>query len=199
MKRFLQAACGGLLAAAFALPAQTAVIDVNLQGKAGPGLLPGSENVPIIFGEVGSGGEFGTGIRYDDVTNMMTLNVNWGQGNNHNNLTGNVTVAHIHGPTPSSGPAAFLENAGVLINLHTLPGFNASRTNGGLTNGMVTLTEMQEAQLLAGRLYINFHTALNPDGEIRGNLVPIPEPGTYAMILAGLGLMGFMARRRMQR
>ena len=26
---------------------------------------------------------------------------------------------------------------------------------------------------------------------------PIPEPGTYAMMLAGLGLMGFAARRRM--
>jgi hypothetical protein len=26
--------------------------------------------------------------------------------------------------------------------------------------------------------------------------VPIPEPETYAMILAGLGLLGFMARRR---
>lgn len=27
-------------------------------------------------------------------------------------------------------------------------------------------------------------------------VVPIPEPETYAMILAGLGLLGFMARRR---
>ena len=27
---------------------------------------------------------------------------------------------------------------------------------------------------------------------------PVPEPETYAMILAGLGLMGFMARRRKQ-
>jgi len=28
---------------------------------------------------------------------------------------------------------------------------------------------------------------------------PVPEPETYAMLLAGLGLMGFMARRRKQR
>ncbi|MDP2706329.1 MAG: PEPxxWA-CTERM sorting domain-containing protein [Burkholderiales bacterium] len=27
---------------------------------------------------------------------------------------------------------------------------------------------------------------------------PIPEPQTYAMMLAGLGLMGFVARRRKQ-
>ncbi len=30
-------------------------------------------------------------------------------------------------------------------------------------------------------------------------MVPIPEPETYAMMLAGLGLMGFVARRRKQR
>lgn len=28
------------------------------------------------------------------------------------------------------------------------------------------------------------------------NLAPVPEPGTYAMLLAGLGMVGFMARRR---
>jgi len=28
---------------------------------------------------------------------------------------------------------------------------------------------------------------------------PVPEPGTYAMMLAGLGLMGFIARRRKER
>lgn len=31
------------------------------------------------------------------------------------------------------------------------------------------------------------------------NVAPIPEPETYAMLLAGLGLMGFVARRRKQR
>lgn len=31
------------------------------------------------------------------------------------------------------------------------------------------------------------------------NIAPIPEPETYAMLIAGLGLMGFVARRRKQR
>jgi hypothetical protein len=30
------------------------------------------------------------------------------------------------------------------------------------------------------------------------NIAPVPEPETYAMLLAGLGLMGFVARRRKQ-
>lgn len=29
-----------------------------------------------------------------------------------------------------------------------------------------------------------------------GTPLPIPEPETYTMLLAGLGLLGFMARRR---
>ncbi|MEO8922964.1 MAG: PEP-CTERM sorting domain-containing protein [Caldimonas sp.] len=38
----------------------------------------------------------------------------------------------------------------------------------------------------------------NPDQELSavGNLAPIPEPETYAMMLAGLGAVGFIARRR---
>jgi probable HAF family extracellular repeat protein len=30
-------------------------------------------------------------------------------------------------------------------------------------------------------------------------LTPVPEPETYALLLAGLGLMGFMVRRRKQK
>ena len=28
------------------------------------------------------------------------------------------------------------------------------------------------------------------------NIAPVPEPETYAMLLAGLGLLGFIARRK---
>ena len=46
-----------------------------------------------------------------------------------------------------------------------------------------------------GKAYANIHTQLYLDGEIRGFLAPIPEPETYAMLLAGLALMGAVARR----
>lgn len=36
-------------------------------------------------------------------------------------------------------------------------------------------------------------------GSVNFTVAAIPEPETYAMMLAGLGLMGFMARRRKQK
>ena len=51
--------------------------------------------------------------------------------------------------------------------------------------------------------YVNLHTASYPGGAIRGQLMfaktvnpPVPEPETYAMMLAGLGVVGWAARRR---
>lgn len=58
----------------------------------------------------------------------------------------------------------------------------------GNTNGNVTL----RIDLLEGGYAAmdNFH--------ITADVLPIPEPETYAMLLAGLGLVGFIARRRKQ-
>ena len=37
--------------------------------------------------------------------------------------------------------------------------------------GEATLTDAQAADLVAGKYYINIHTAANPGGEIRGQVV----------------------------
>ena len=52
-----------------------------------------------------------------------------------------------------------------------------------------------EADLLAGRTYLNLHTKDNPAGEIRGQLV-VPEPQTLTLLLAMLGLVAAHCRRR---
>jgi hypothetical protein len=56
-----------------------------------------------------------------------------------------------------------------------------------------------------GVLYVDGHPAINGTGgltSVTGNVAvgtsntpPIPEPETYAMLLAGLGMLGFVARR----
>lgn len=40
------------------------------------------------------------------------------------------------------------------------------------------------------------HNVRDADGDFDGCPGPIPEPGTYAMLLAGLGLMTTIARRK---
>jgi hypothetical protein len=57
------------------------------------------------------------------------------------------------------------ENAGVVVPM-----------TGSLTSpirGKATLTAAQAADLMAGKWYVNLHTAANPNGEIRGQF-PAP-------------------------
>jgi len=72
-------------------------------------------------------------------------------------LSGPATAAHFH------GPAAAGSNAGVV-----LPFANAASP----IEGQATLTPAQAADLSAGRWYANIHTAANPAGEIRGQMLP---------------------------
>ena len=168
------------------LPSYADIVDFRLYGRVGFGLRTGNE-IPAASGN-GSGNVL-SGITYDTDLNLLTMDIGWGSGNGFNDLTGNVTVMHIH------GPANINQNAGALINLHTLAGFNGSGTNGSL-NDSVTLTAGQESNLLAELLYINVHTSANGGGEIRGNLFVIPEPSSAGLLILGLALSGFVVRRR---
>jgi hypothetical protein len=57
----------------------------------------------------------------------------------------------------------------------------------------------------SGRLWLEFQNIANPSAvgfvffnnlQVHPTLAPIPEPETYAMLLAGLALFGFIAHRR---
>ena len=79
------------------------------------------------------------------------------------NLTSDETNAHFHAPAPPG------VNAPVLVQLPT---------PGSPKNGCVTppLTEEQRRDLFRGLWYINVHTANNPGGEIRGQVLPHSAP-----------------------
>jgi hypothetical protein len=173
--------------------AQGAIVQLDLQGKAGFGLLSGNENGTIL-GVPGRGGERGNGISFNDVSLVLSIDVGWGSGNGFTDLSSPVSGGHIHGPTTSIGTAAFTQDASVLIPLDSVAGWNPSQTAGGFT-GTVSLTSAQAAQLLAGRFYMNVHTSTNGGGEIRGNLVVVPEPSCAFLLAASTGLLTMRRRR----
>jgi len=69
-----------------------------------------------------------------------------------------------------------------------------SGTRAGRITGSRVLTDTHETWLLQNRLYINIHSINFPGGEIRGQLVLVPEPATVLLVLCGAA--GLLVRRR---
>ena len=188
---------GCLLSAAVAMPAAAyeAVYTTSLNGpsEAPPNASPGIGMATIT-------------IDFD----LVTMRVQ----ESFSGLLGDVTAAHIHCCTaiPETG------TAGVTTVTPTFTGFPSGVTagtydhtfdmtaassynpafvtaNGGNISGAFNTLV---AGLAAGTAYSNIHTDVYPGGEIRGFLhaAPIPEPETYAMLLAGLAIISAVARRR---
>jgi len=99
-------------------------------------------------------------------------------------LIGTSTVAHIHGYADLGDPPA-----GVIFGLTVDIGVTMGSYSG---SGNVDV-----AQALAGKSYVNVHSSVFPGGEIRGQLLnpmKVPEPGS--LMLAGIGLLSAVAWRR---
>ncbi len=179
LQRFSLMAVMGISILFSANQVQGDVISFYFEGRSGLGLRPDNENPSAS----GSGfGDVRAGIFLDTDTNELTMDFGWGTENGFADLTGDVTVAHIH------GAADFFSNAGVVVGLNTLAGFNSSATGGGFV-GSVTLSDTAVANLLSGLLYVNIHTAANPGGELRGNMIAIPEPAFAGILMIGLGIV----------
>jgi Cu/Zn superoxide dismutase len=99
-------------------------------------------------GITSSGKGAGT-FTYDPATKALSYTVTY------EGLTGPAMAAHIHGPAE---PGA---NAGPVV---PFPSATSPIT------GTATLTDVQAAELAAGKYYVNVHTAANRGGEIRGQI-----------------------------
>lgn len=77
-----------------------------------------------------------------------------------NDLSGAITGAHFHkGEAGTSG--------GVVI------GIPSANINGNVISGMITGTALADSfveDLLSGAIYLNIHTTMNPNGEVRGQV-----------------------------
>lgn len=91
----------------------------------------------------------------DTALNQLTYRVFY------ENLTGAATLSHFHGNVLHG------TNGAVKVGLTVTP---------SPMTGTVAYSQADEGALLAGRWYVNLHTAANPGGEIRGQMVPRVVP-----------------------
>jgi hypothetical protein len=106
--------------------------------------LDGKSEVPPTMSKATGQATF----TYDTTKKELTWNITY------SGLSGPATGAHIHGPAEPG------KNAGVVVPMSAASPIKGSKV----------LTDAQAKDLMAGKYYVNVHTAANKDGEIRGNI-----------------------------
>ena len=94
-------------------------------------------------------------VTYNRETKMLSYTVNY------SGLTGNATMAHIHGTAAKGANAGVKKDLGNVLQ---------KATSGSFTDSVQIGNEIKEDSLLSGFYYFNIHTAKNPAGEIRGQI-----------------------------
>lgn len=131
----------GMLGLVFCLAAGAASAE-EMKFKAD---LTGAEEVPPV--ETSATGMMD--VTYDS----EAMKLSW--TGDYSGLSGDPTAAHFHGPAPVG------ENAPPVIPVDIAD----------IKEGSADITEEQATALQDGMLYFNIHTAANPGGEIRGQVV----------------------------
>jgi len=132
-----------VLFAAATLLSVTAAVAETIALKAD---LKGSNEVPPNSSPASGTAE----ATLDTSSKLLTYTITY------KDLTGPALGAHFHGPVEAG------KNAGIVLPFKTVQ---------SPIQGSATLTDEQAADLLAGKWYANIHTAANPGGELRGQMM----------------------------
>src|SRR5437899_3365480 len=137
------------------------VVGIAVSCGGGGGGSSGGAPATVIRSASLDGTQAGTGAtgtgRGAVVVNPTTMAITGGI--TFTGLTGNATGAHIH---RANGNVAY----GLQLAPDSVSGVNAT----GVLLNNITLSAADYAELLAGTLYFNVHTAMFPLGEIRGQI-----------------------------
>ena len=151
-------------------------------------------------------------LLYDDQGTVDMGDDTWDFALSVFGLSAPASAYHIHGAALPSETApvrvsldappfvALVSGGTLLVGGDDIPAMMVPATPASPTNA--GHPEMSFLDMLRnGLAYVNVHTPNFPAGEVRGQLVhvmptaPIPEPSTYAFMLAGLVAVGALARR----
>ena len=174
-----------------------------------PFLHPLNEEAQPGPSGLGAGNEVGDGIRFDTNTNTLHFEFAYGEefrgqsihpmlnpNNEFRDLGSDYTNVHFHASDASGTSNYPLVNSSAPVIFPLDPFHTQGATPlAGKVEGIWVMTAAQASLLFENRIYINVHSFNLPAGEIRGQLVPVPEPSSMLLtvMLAVCGLFGMSA------
>ncbi len=145
-----------------------------------------------------TGAQDGGGARQGSGTVNLTLSgTNLTLSGSFSGISAPATAGHIHGPgaVGVNAPVIYdLVSLGVLSFSGTSGTYNGTIHLGPLANFPAYTLAQQITDLDNSLWYLNVHDSTFPGGEIRGQIVPVPEPSILGLL--GLGAAGLLCWRK---
>ena len=118
----------------------------------------------------------------------------------------NVSIEDVLGTITSFGYGAVTDPAGAIAqvsgagDIHSHLDFSIGGADRALAGAyLITLQLEANGVLASSPFYIAFNNGLEEaafEGAVGALMAPVPEPATWAMLIAGVGLVGALGRRR---